>query len=109
MPAIGDVTGPGDRPLTIAFTTESIAREASPEIREATLKTAALLEGLGHRVTQIANPLPQDFLNDFLLYWSLLAFALVRGGTPSLRPRFDRHQLYNLTFGLDQLATTPIH
>lgn len=104
LPAIGDVTGPGDRPLTIAFTTESIAREASPEIREATLKTVALLEGLGHRVTQIANPIPSAFINDFLLYWSLLAFALVRGGKKTFGASFDRDKLDNLTRGLEQHA-----
>ena len=33
---------------------------ASPEVRELTLKTAALLEELGHRVTEIENPVPQQ-------------------------------------------------
>lgn len=109
MPVIGDVTGPGDTPLRIAFTTESIAREASPEIREATCKTAALLEGLGHRVTEIANPIPSSFKNDFLLYWSLLAFALVRGGKRTFGPSFDRDRLDNLTRGLEGLAARNLH
>lgn len=109
LPPIGDVTGPGERPLTIAFTTESIAREASPEVREATCKTVALLEGLGHRVTEIANPIPQAFMDDFLLYWSLLAFALVRGGKKTFGPSFDRDKLDNLTLGLEQLAARNLH
>lgn len=50
--------------------TQSITREASPEVRELTLKTAALLEELGHKVTTIDNPVPPRFMNDFLLYWS---------------------------------------
>ena len=36
-----------------------LMREASPEIRELTLKTAALLEELGHKVTEIDNPVPR--------------------------------------------------
>lgn len=104
LPPIGDVTGPGSRRLHIAVCTESIARESSPEIREVTMKTSALLESLGHRVTEIANPVPASFMNDFLLYWSLLAFALVRGGPRTFGPSFDKTKLDNLTLGLEQLA-----
>ena len=58
LPPIGDVTRPGKQRLQIAFCTKSIVREASPEVRELTLKTAALLEELGHKVTEINNPVP---------------------------------------------------
>src|SRR5712671_209272 len=44
LPAIGDITHPGARRLRIAVCTKSILREASPEVRELTLKSAALLE-----------------------------------------------------------------
>ncbi|MEH3133025.1 MAG: amidase [Mycolicibacterium neoaurum] len=109
LPAIGDVTGPGKRRLRIAVTTESIAREAGPQVREATMKTAALLEGLGHQVTEIANPIPSSFIDDFLHYWSLLAFALVRGGKRTFGPSFDPEQLDNLTRGLERLAARNLH
>ena len=109
LPAIGDVTGPNSRRLHIAVTTESIAREAGSEVREATMKTAALLEGLGHRITVIANPIPQSFMNDFLLYWSLLSYALVRGGQRTFGPSFDRAKLDNLTLGLERLAGRNLH
>ncbi len=109
LPAIGNVTGPGSRRLHIAVCTESIAREASPEIRELTMKTAALLEGLGHRVTEISNPVPASFMNDFLLYWSLLAFALVRGGRRTFGPSFEKTKLDNLTLGLEHLAGRNLH
>src|SRR5215217_9696895 len=75
LPPVGDVTHPAKQRLQIAVCTQSIAREASPEVRELTLKTAALLDELGHKVTQIDNPVPQQFMDDFLLYWSFLAFA----------------------------------
>ncbi|MGW0158192.1 amidase [Mycobacterium sp. NPDC003323] len=109
LPAIGNVTGPGTRRLHIAVTTESIAREASSEVCEATMKTAALLEGLGHRVSVISNPIPASFMNDFLRYWSLLAYALVRGGKRTFGPSFDRDRLDNLTRGLEQLAGRNLH
>jgi amidase len=104
LPPIGDVTRPGTQRLRIAVCTKSILREASPEIREATLKTAALLEELGHQVTQIDNPVPGHFKDDFLIYWSFLSFAVVRGGRRMFGPSFDRTRLDNLTLGLDRTA-----
>jgi amidase len=109
LPAIGDVTHPGQQRLRIAVCTESISREASPEVRDLTLKNAALLEELGHHVTQIDNPVPAQFMDDFLLYWSFLAFALVRGGRRSIGPSFDRDKLDNLTLGLDRFASRNLH
>lgn len=109
LPPVGDVTGPAPARLRIAVCTESIAREAAPEVREQTLKTAALLEELGHRVTQIGNPIPTRFMDDFLLYWSFLAFALVRGGRRSFGPSFDRTRLDNLTLGLERFAGRNLH
>ncbi len=57
MPAIGDV-----RPVPVTglspslVTRNRLPARPSPEIREATCKTAALLEGLGHRVTRDRQP-----------------------------------------------------
>jgi amidase len=110
LPSIGDVTGPGKRRLKIAVCTNSIARECSPDVRELTLKTAALLDELGHRVEEIDNPpVPAHFADDFLLYWSLLGMALVRGGRRTFGQTFDRGRLDNLTLGLDRFASRNLH
>lgn len=109
LPEVGDVTAPSTQRLRVAVCTHSIAREASPEIRELTLKTAALLEELGHRVTMVDNPVPDHFMTDFLLYWSFLAFALVRGGRRTFGPTFDRDRLDNLTRGLERHAARNLH
>ncbi|MFY9922265.1 MAG: amidase family protein, partial [Mycobacterium sp.] len=85
------------------------AREASPEVRELTLKSAALLEELGHKVTEIDNPVPARFKDDFLLYWQFLAFAIVRGGRRMFGPSFDRTKLDNLTLGLHNNASRNLH
>jgi amidase len=109
LPPVGDVTQPGKQRLHIAFCTKSVVREASPEIRELTLKTAALLEELGHKVTEIDNPVPARFQDDFLLYWQFLAFAIVRGGRRMFGPSFDRTKLDNLTLGLDRTAARNLY
>ena len=79
-------------------------RDASSEFRELTLKTAALLEELGHKVTEISNPVPERLRDDFLVYWQFLSFAVVRGGRGMFGPSFDRSKLDNLTLGLDRDA-----
>jgi len=109
LPAIGDVTGPSAERLRIAVCTRSIVRDAAPEVRELTTKTAALLESLGHKVDFIDNPVPAHFADDFLLYWSFLAFALVRGGRRMFGTTFDRSRLDNLTLGLDRHAARNLH
>ncbi|MDG4664876.1 amidase [Mycobacterium sp. 236(2023)] len=109
LPPIGDITAPGAQRLRVAVCTRSISREAAPEVGELTLKTAALLERLGHRVEVIDNPIPKRFIDDFLLYWSFLAFALVRGGHRTFGSSFDRERLDNLTRGLEEHAARNLH
>jgi len=106
---VGDVTRPSKQRLRIGVCTQSISRDASPEVRELTLKTAALLEELGHRVTEIDNPVPARFKDDFLVYWSFLAFAVTRGGRRMFGPSFDRARLDNITLGLDRKAARNLH
>ena len=109
LPSVGDVTQPSKQRLRIAVCTHSISRDASPEMRELTLKTAALLEELGHRVTEIENPVPARFRDDFLVYWAFLAMAVVRGGRRMFGPSFDRSRLDNMTLGLDRKATRNLY
>lgn len=110
LPPIGEVIGPNKQRLTIAVCTRSVAREASPHVCELTLKTAAVLEELGHRVEQIMQPpVPPTFADDFLLYWASLGLALVRTGSRHFGPSFDREKLDNLTLGLDRHAGRNLH
>jgi amidase len=94
----------------VAVVTRSLNRDSSPAIRDQALQTAALLEGLGHRVTHLdASPIPETFAEDFLLYWASMAMALVRTGKRTFGPSFDRERLDNLTLGLDRHATRNLH
>ena len=109
LPPIGDVTHAGKERLRIAVCTESIVRDASPEFRELTLKTAALLDELGHKVTEISNPVPERLRDDFLVYWQFLSFAIVRGGRRMIGPSFDATKFDNLTMGLDRDAARNLY
>ena len=107
---VGDVTGPSRTRLRVAVFTKSVKRECSPEVREQTLRTAALLERMGHHVERLDEPpVPVSFIDDFLLYWALLSFALVRGGRSRFGPSFDRSKLDNLSLGLEAFAAANLH
>ena len=96
--------------MRIAVVTRSVNRDSSPVIRDHTLRTAALLENLGHRVDYLdTNPVPESFADDFLLYWASLAMTLVRTGRRTFGPSFDRSRLDKLTLGLDRHATRNLH
>ncbi len=82
--------------------TRSIQRECNPELRELTLKSAGLLEELGHRVELVdVYPVPASFPDDFVLYWGFLALAQVRTGRRVFGDTFDGSRLDALTLGLD--------
>jgi amidase len=110
LPPVGDVTGPGRQRLTIAVVTRSVQRESSPEVRQLTLKAAALLEELGHRVEYIENTwVPASFVNDFVLYWGFLSLAQVGMGRRAFGKTFDRTRLDNLTLGLARHTRANLH
>ena len=109
LPPIGDITRPGKARLKIALVTRSVVRDCSDEVLDATLKTAALLEGLGHEIVQIEPPIPSSFADDFLLYWSVLASFLVRTGKVKHGRSWDVDKIDNLTRGLDRHLRRNVH
>jgi amidase len=110
LPLIGDVTRPGKRRLKIAVLTRSVDREASPEVKELTLKAAGLIEELGHRIEHVETPpVAASFGDDFVLFWGLLALAQVRTGRLMFGRSFDPTRLDNLTLGLARHTTRNLH
>jgi amidase len=107
---IGDVTGPGRQRLRIAVATRSVRRECGQEMRELTLKSAGVLEELGHRVEHIdQHPVPDSFVDDFILYWGFLALMQVRTGRRAFGKTFDRTRLDALTLGLERHTAHNLH
>ncbi|OBK12885.1 amidase [Mycobacterium asiaticum] len=110
LPPIGDVTRPEKQRLKIAVLTRSVDHESSPEVKDLTLKTATLLEELGHRIEHVETPpVATTFGDDFVLYWGLLALAQVRTGRLTFGKTFDASRLDNLTLGLARHATRNLH
>jgi amidase len=113
LPPIGDIRAPGRARLRIAVCTQPGVGSCSTEISELALKTAALLEELGHRVEQIDEPLaPSSFADDYLLFCSYCAFFVmtqVRVSRYVGGPAVDRGKLDNFTRGLARLGRRNLH
>ena len=110
LPPVGDVRHPGTQRLRIAVVTRTAKRDCSPELRELTLKSAELLEELGHRVDYVETlPVSSSVNDDFLQYWALLAKWQVTTIERAFGETFDRSQLSNLTLGLDRYARRNMH
>jgi amidase len=109
LPPIGDLTRPGHRRLRIGVHTEGVARGATPEVTELTLKVAAVLEELGHRVEHVDAPMEASFPDDFLLYWSSMAFFLERTGRRLHGRSWNPANLDNISHGLAQHARRNLH
>ncbi len=106
---VGDITRPSRARLRIAVVTQGIGRACSPEVRELTLSTAALLESLGHRVEEIDNPVRASFPVHFVRYWSILALSISRRGRKDFGDSWDPTKLDNLTLGLARHAAQNLH
>ncbi|GAA3525096.1 amidase [Nocardioides daeguensis] len=109
LPPIGDLTRPIKRRLRIALTTSGVGRSADAETRALTEQTASLLEDLGHTVTETEVPVAPSFVDDFLLYWALLAQAMLTTGRPFHGRSWDASKHDNLTLGLARHARRNLH
>jgi amidase len=106
---VGDVTRASRARRTVAVVTAGIDVRATPEVEALTMQTAALLESLGHRVELIDHPLPRRFKDDFLVYWGMLASAIVASGRLEHGRSWDASRLDGMTHGLDRYCRRNLH
>ncbi|WP_408896967.1 amidase [Nocardioides sp. R1-1] len=109
LPPIGDLTRPIKRRLRVALNTSGVGRSADAETRALTEQTAALLEDLGHTVTETEAPVAPSFVDDFLLYWATLAEVMLVTGRAFHGRSWDRAKHDNLTLGLARHARRNLH
>jgi amidase len=100
LPEIGLVTHPGRRLRIGMYAGLSNHEPAHPECVAAVDEAAKLCERLGHSVTAVPPPFDERFHEDFLLLWSLMAFAIVQFGKQLIHPGFHRAGLESFTEGL---------
>jgi len=78
LPKIGLVAGLSSQRRKIGFFTASpLGGPVDPEVAAVTVKTAGRLAELGHQVEEIAPPFHAAVMQDFLIYWGLIAAVTV--------------------------------
>jgi amidase len=101
LPPIGLVEGPARRRLRIGLVLDTVTGSPVDAQTRATVEaTATLLEKLGHTVEPVSLPVGQQFIDDFVLYWGLLATLAARFGRFMFDRSFDASRLDGLTQGL---------
>jgi amidase len=109
LPPIGLVTGPAQRRLRIGLLTESATgMTADPQTKATVEATATLLEQQGHIVEPVTLPFGPQFVDDFVLYWALLATVAAHTGKLTDRA-YDRHKLDGFTQGLRRRYLRTLH
>lgn len=81
LPAIGAIDRPLERRLKIGWFTQSPTKiDSHPDTQQAVQQAAKFCESIGHTVEEIACPFTQETKIDFLGYWSMLSYLIVRFG-----------------------------
>jgi amidase len=101
LPPLGHITSPGRKRLKIGMFTQKISGHATDAACvEAVHKAAALCEDLGHEVQEIPIPIGEQFADDFLLYWGMLAASISHLGKWAVDRNLNSGKLEPLTHGL---------
>ena len=103
LPEIGLADSPPKKRLRVGLQLDSISNyKTSPEVREKIIKMASLLEQLGHQVDEIEMPIKTTLIDDFILYWSFLAFTIPTLGKNKVYRKLDADKLEPFTKGLSK-------
>jgi len=98
---IGRVEGPGKKRLRIGLVLDSITgTRTDKDTRACVEKTAKLMQKLGHDVVPMPLDVPESFMEDFIIYWSMLAFLISTFGSVIVSRDFDGAKLDPFTRGL---------
>jgi len=88
------VEGPGTKRLRMAlFTQTPTGISIDPEVRASAIAAADRCAGFGHVIEEIPCPFDSQTVEDFLMYWSLLAWGTI------LQTRLQRGR----SFDIDQM------
>lgn len=106
---IGHVQRGVDRALRIGAVERSpLGTSLDAPTRQALAQTLDLLSSLGHRVEVMPAPIGQEFADDFLAFWAMLAGLIALTSKYRNDPRFDRTRLTRFTRELGEHARASV-
>jgi amidase len=98
LPKIGAIERPLKRRLKIGWFTQTPTQmDSHPDVQAAVQNAARFCEELGHEVEAIDCPFSQETKIDFLAYWSMLSYLIVRFGKFSYGWGFKARQVEPFT------------
>jgi amidase len=101
LPPVGHITEPVRDRLRIAVVDDGLAGiRLQPVVRASLQRTMQLCVDLGHDVTPVPNPYPDQAARDFLRYWAFLAWLFKHFGNRIIGPGFDGSRTDAFTNGL---------
>ncbi len=107
---IGHVDRPLDRPLRIGAIidppTDAVVDDVVRREFDALVK---LLESLGHQVEPMGLPVDEQFAEDFIAFWSMLAWLVKFTSKRLIDSTFDKSRLTGVTRGLARQTRGRIH
>jgi amidase len=111
LPPMGEVTGPPTRRLRVGVVG---ALPGLVELDEPTRHTfdatAQLLGDLGHHVEEVAPPIdPEQFRDDFILYFQFLVFMATRTARITHGPHVRLEEITSFTHGMAETFRTVPH
>ena len=110
LPEIGLVEGPNSQRLRVGMIIDSITgHDTDGQTRETVKDTANLLSSMGHHVEEMPMLIPKTFIEDFSLYWSMLAFMTQKTGKIVMDRSFRSDKLDDLSIGLAGLFKKNYH
>ena len=110
LPEIGFVESPPKKRLRIGLQLDSIGGyQAQLEVKEVITKTAALMEEMGHAIEEVQTPFEARFTDDFILYWSFLAFMIPVIGKSKVAKTLDASKLEPFTMSLSRNLKRNFH
>jgi len=103
LPEIGLVQHPAKKRLRIGlFTNTPFNTPSHPDSAAVTVNAGKLCEDFGHSVETIACPFEAQVMEDFLIYWGMMAFFIHHFGKKLFKTGFDREKLELWTLELSR-------
>ena len=100
---LGTVNQGLTKKLRIGFSNDSLkGLKGDGPTESVLLKTVKLLEDLGHEVQLVKIPIEEQFVDDFIYLWEMLAFLTKKFGWAMFGNNFDNNKLTNVVNGLSK-------
>ncbi|MEZ5927801.1 MAG: amidase [Parvularculaceae bacterium] len=101
LPKVGVVTGPSKERRRIGYFTKSpLGGPVDPQVAAVTMKTAERLSALGHEVEEMPVPFDAGMMQDFLIYWGMIAAGSIAKWEEIAGRKATYTEFEPFTFGL---------